>query len=350
MGIFKNLLVLGSAKFVNVIKGTVEHAQNGIYFGHCATAAATADKVVILDDPTGFTLRNGVMICVTFDSTNSASNVTLNVEGTGAKAISNVEGTAYTGTSTTITGHMSYYSYYVYNGTYWCFVNYSLNSNNNSNTVPSAQCETAAGTAAKAATCSNYSLKANSYLHVNIRYANTAANALTFNVNSTGAKPIYINGSASSASNYTLPAGSYLAFYDGTNWIFRTDGVMPGTNVKAESLQSSIDSINNKMPALLLNANVTSTASTHSMTTMNNFSLFLIEYVAGASNDVFLNSILVSLDSLKSPTGFVIQNKGVGDNLIESDSVHIKYTSGTSFSISTTSGASNRYVRITGLL
>lgn len=262
MGILKNLLVLGSAKFVNVIKGTVEHAQNGIYFGHCATAAATADKVVTLDDPTGFTLRNGVMICVTFDATNSASNVTLNVEGTGAKAVSQVENTAYTGTSTTITGHTNYYSYYVYNGTYWCFVNYSANTTNNANTVPSAQCETAEATAAKAATCTNYSLKANSYLHVNIRYANTAANALTFNVNSTGAKPIYINGSASSTSNYTLPAGSYLAFYDGANWYFRTDDKLPA-NIDGDAATVNGHTVNKDVPS---NAVFTDTTALGSMT------------------------------------------------------------------------------------
>ena len=108
-----------------------------------------------------------------------------------------------------------------------------------SNTVPSAQCETAAGTAAKTATMTNFSLKANSYLHVNIRYANTAQSAITFNVNSTGAKPIYINGAASSASNYTLPAGSYIVFYNGTNYYFRTDAVLPGTETAIKSITRS---------------------------------------------------------------------------------------------------------------
>lgn len=46
-------------------------------------------------------------------------------------------------------------------------------------------------------------------------YANTYNGALTFNVGYLGAKPIYINGSASSSSNKTLPAGPYLAYYDG---------------------------------------------------------------------------------------------------------------------------------------
>ena len=102
------------------------------------------------------------------------------------------------------------------------------NYDSNSNTVPSAYCTTAAATAAKTATCTDYVLLAKSYLHVIIKTANTVASALTFNVNGRGAKPIYINGSASSSSNYTLPAGSYLVYYDGTNYYFRTDGGIQG--------------------------------------------------------------------------------------------------------------------------
>ncbi len=101
------------------------------------------------------------------------------------------------------------------------------NKNTDSDTIPSAQCETAASTAAKTATITNYTLTANTYLHFNIRYANTASSALTMNVNGSGAKAIYINGSASSSSNYTLPAGSYIAYYNGTSWSFRTDGIIP---------------------------------------------------------------------------------------------------------------------------
>lgn len=59
--------------------------------------------------------------------------------------------------------------------------------------------------------------------------ANSVEGAITLNVNGKGAKPIYINGSASSASNYTLPAGSYLVYYNGTNYYFRTDGYLTTT-------------------------------------------------------------------------------------------------------------------------
>ena len=75
----------------------------------------------------------------------------------------------------------------------------------------------------------NYTATANTYLHINMRYANTSANALTLNVNGQGAKPIYINGTASSTTNYTLPAGSYIIYYDGTNYYFRTDGKLGRT-------------------------------------------------------------------------------------------------------------------------
>lgn len=93
-----------------------------------------------------------------------------------------------------------------------------------SNTVPSVQCETAAATAAKTGTCTNYTLTAKSYVHVNIRYTNTYKGAITLNIDSAGAKPVYLNGSATSSSNYSLTAGTYIAYYDGTNFYFRTDG------------------------------------------------------------------------------------------------------------------------------
>ena len=109
------------------------------------------------------------------------------------------------------------------------------NAFSNSNTVPAAHCTTAAGTAAKTATYTYYTATANRYVYVTFRYANSSAGAITLNINSTGAKPIYINGVASSASNYTLPAGAYLAYYDGSNYHVRTDGVLPGEIQKSGS-------------------------------------------------------------------------------------------------------------------
>ena len=149
-----------------------------------------------------------------------ASTTTLNLNGLGAKTC------YYTGTAK-LTTHYAVGTpiLFTYSGGAWKRADFYTDSN----TYTSAWCGTAAATAAKTATCTNYTLKANSYVHILIRYANTVAGAITLNINSTGAKPIYINGAASSASNYTLPAGTYIVYYDGTNFYFRTDGILPGT-------------------------------------------------------------------------------------------------------------------------
>lgn len=105
---------------------------------------------------------------------------------------------------------------------------YSVGWTNQTQNYPSAYCTTSGSTAAKKANCTLYAAQANSYLHVLIGSNNISASALTLNVNSEGAKPIYINGTASSATNYTLPKGTYIVFYDGTNYYFRTDGKIQG--------------------------------------------------------------------------------------------------------------------------
>ena len=130
------------------------------------------------------------------------------------------------------------------------------------NTVPTAYCNSAPSTAAKVATCTNYSLLSKSYVPVNIVYTNSAASAITLNVNSTGAKPIYINGTASSSSNYTLPAGIYIAYYDGTNYQFRTDGVLPGKVLEATIVNGH--TVNKDVPS---NAVFTDTQANWTQTT-----------------------------------------------------------------------------------
>jgi hypothetical protein len=59
-------------------------------------------------------------------------------------------------------------------------------------------------------------------------YDNSAKSALTFSVGGSGNKPLYINGTASSSTNYTLPKGLYFVYYDGTNFYFRTDDKITG--------------------------------------------------------------------------------------------------------------------------
>lgn len=57
---------------------------NGAFYGTCSTAAATVEKTVACS---GFKLKTGADIIVKFTVTNTATNPTLNVNSTGAKAI-----------------------------------------------------------------------------------------------------------------------------------------------------------------------------------------------------------------------------------------------------------------------
>ena len=63
---------------------SVNGTANRVNYGTCSTAAATQAKIVSC---TGFSLTTGSEITVKFTVTNTASNPTLNVNGTGNKAI-----------------------------------------------------------------------------------------------------------------------------------------------------------------------------------------------------------------------------------------------------------------------
>lgn len=182
-------------------------------------------------------------VLVSSDITTGTANGTISVAGSDV-AVKGLGGAAYLNTGTTsgtvATGNHTHTTSIAedtgtatvtlaHNKTYkltsgGTSVIFKTPTDSDANTIPSAYCDTAAGTAAKTASCTNYTATPDTYLHVLIRYANTSAGALTLNVNGQGAKPIYINGAVSSSSNYTLPAGTYIAYYDGTNYWLRTDG------------------------------------------------------------------------------------------------------------------------------
>lgn len=94
----------------------------------CATAAATAAKVVTLDGFTTANLTAGTTLRIKFTNTNSARNPTLNVSGTGEKKIMRYGTTA---SSNTATG--SWYAGSVvnmtYDGTNWIQNDFKSDSN-----------------------------------------------------------------------------------------------------------------------------------------------------------------------------------------------------------------------------
>lgn len=99
----------------DVIDEKIAEAAEGAkqYYGTCTTAAATAAKVVTADRD--FVLETGAAIDVKFSYANSASAPTLNVGGTGAKAVKKYGNTA----PNTYQWYAGAMVRFVYDGTYW---------------------------------------------------------------------------------------------------------------------------------------------------------------------------------------------------------------------------------------
>jgi hypothetical protein len=93
------------------------------HYGTCSTAAGTAAKAVTLAD-TNFKLFVGAIVGVKFSNTNTASSCTLNVNSTGAKSIY-YNNAVYTGSSSSVCGYANRIIYFMYDGTYWVWMNMS---------------------------------------------------------------------------------------------------------------------------------------------------------------------------------------------------------------------------------
>lgn len=104
-----------------------------IAYGSCPTAADVSGKVVTTIGHDDWELNIGSLIMVTFDVTNTASNVTLNVNNTGAYPIwyNNAE---YVSTGNAYTGYAGRTITYAFNGTHWVWISSSYDANTQSNT------------------------------------------------------------------------------------------------------------------------------------------------------------------------------------------------------------------------
>ena len=192
--------------------------NTNVAYGTCSTAAATAAKEVIILDNENWQLKEGSIITVKFTYTNTAQKPTLNVNGTGAKSI--LYNTAVVTTSTlSFGGYAGRYIRYMYDGTQYVFIGWSIDSN--STYTPASlgggygTCSTAAATAAKTAILSGYSLVTGGTVSVKFTYAVPAS--ATLNINGKGAKPIYYRGSAIAAN--IIQAGDTATFvYNGSQY------------------------------------------------------------------------------------------------------------------------------------
>ena len=212
---------------VQSVNGKTGNVISWLPYFVCSTAGGTAAKKVTGGSSYGISSMSDVTaILVKFTAANSASNPTLEIDSLGALPIYQYGTTAAGGSAATTGWQAGQVVMFVYDNGAWYFIKgYNTNT---TYSVDSVLCATAAATAAKTSTnAAYYVLRTGNIFEITFRYSNTKNTALTLNVNSTGAKPIYINGSPSSASNYTLPAGKYLCYYDGTAYHINTGGKAP---------------------------------------------------------------------------------------------------------------------------
>lgn len=192
------------------------------HFGTCSTAAATAAKTVTLDDSMSFTLEKGASVFVKFTNSNTVANPTLAVNGTTAKSIYR-----YGSTAPSTTAKSSWQAgsvvHLVYDGSAWQIVGW-LNDDTTYNNTALGQgygtCSTAEATAAKVVTLSDYLLTKGGIVAVKFTYGLCAS--ATMNINSKGAKSIFIDGAAVTATTAKRVLAGDIAYfiYDGTQYQF----------------------------------------------------------------------------------------------------------------------------------
>lgn len=88
-----------------------------IPYGYCSTASKTVAKTVTVS-PAVTELETGLTVAVKFEYANGIANPTLNVNGTGAKAIKRYDTTAPS-TSASSSWNANEVRILVYDGTYW---------------------------------------------------------------------------------------------------------------------------------------------------------------------------------------------------------------------------------------
>lgn len=215
------------------------HLVGSTLYGTCATAAATAAKVVTCADFNE--LVTGVTIHVKFTYANSVANPTLNVNSTGAKDIMRY-GTTKPSASAATSWQAGSVVSFTYDGTYWQ-MNGWLNDNTTYTNASLGQgygVSTTSGSSTFAVTLASYTLLVGGI--VSVKFSNNVPANANMNINSKGVKSIYYKGSAITA-NIILAGDTATFIYDGTSYhLLAIDKAIErgsGENSHAESLATA---------------------------------------------------------------------------------------------------------------
>lgn len=219
--------------------------HNNTYYGTCSTTASTAEKAVTA---TGFKFVKGNILGVLFTTANTAATPTLNVNGESTGRYIYIGASTPNSTTNVLKWSANTTIYFMYDGAYFRYM-YSVSAGSveqpRGANVWYGTSSTTASTAAKTSTIANYVLTKGAVVNITFTTANTA-DALTLNVNSTGAKAIYYNNAVTSSSNkLTWDANETLTFvYTGSYYYFLSKStvvVNTDEKVSTSNITSSLD-------------------------------------------------------------------------------------------------------------
>ena len=212
-----------------------------IAYGTCDTAAATAEKAITISGNTNWDLQVGSIIVVKFANSNTAQNPTFNVNGKGGKPVW-YNTAIITTSSLTYAGYKNRPMEFMYDGTQFVFIGWSVDTNTTYSTyslgIGYGTCDTAASTVAKVVTLSNYTLVVGGIVSVKFTYDVPAS--ATMNINSKGAKSIYHKGAAITSG--VIKAGDTATFiYSTYYYLIAIDRATSTATTTTDGLMSSSD-------------------------------------------------------------------------------------------------------------
>lgn len=183
-----------------------------------------------------------------------------------------------------------------------------INFNGSTNIVHYGTCSTAAATAAKTVSVSGFVLEVGATATVKFSYTNSATSP-TLNVNSTGAKPIYYNGAAITAS-YLVAERVYTFVYDGTNYL-----VVGDIDTTDNRTIKYVTTTNGNYP-IVFNQYNTGTAQSHYSYDRINTSLYINPSTGALTAPVFVTGNYGTADPNTSGalTSGGVAIKGAGTN------------------------------------
>lgn len=238
------------------------------HVGTCATPAATAAKEATISD-SNFSLYIGAVIGIKFSESNTATNCTLNVNSTGAYQIY-YNNAVYTSDAETICGYANRYTFYMWDGTYWVWLNHGYEANSTYSSMSLAElqtgtatsnrslkatilnqgiqgyataigtCDTNADVSAKVVTLNdnNWQLRIGAVISVKFTNSNTASNC-TLDVNGTGAASVWYNNAVNTGDSTYLfgTADRYISYqWDGTYWVWIGNSYIKDTTYSPQKL------------------------------------------------------------------------------------------------------------------